>query len=148
MCGLPFVPLPWGLQMLGEALEMSGSLWCWKPSLHHKERIYPISEPTQRKAEPRNGEWDWELVIWLTSPGPEDLPMKVQFLKIINSHFFCSSRVFCHWYQVSFWFGSGKFDTFKWRVSSRSDKIAVGKENAKEPNWGAFEKWGMSELWQ
>ena len=43
MCGFPFMPLPWGLQMLGEALEMSEGLWSWKPSFHHEEKIYFIT---------------------------------------------------------------------------------------------------------
>ena len=37
------MPLPWGLQMLGEALEMSGGLWSWKPSFHHMEKIYLVT---------------------------------------------------------------------------------------------------------
>ena len=43
VCGFPFMPLPWGLQTLGEALEMSGGLCSWKPSFHHKEKIYLIT---------------------------------------------------------------------------------------------------------
>lgn len=36
MCGLPFVPFPWGLQMLGQALEMAGSLGLLATIFHSK----------------------------------------------------------------------------------------------------------------